>query len=102
MATTRSQRGRRSSRSRSPAAAPKEAASWVMPAAVWFVSCIVFNWSSKTASGVHAGATPAVLTAAQFGSCVVLGSVAQSWMRYGTPFSSPCASCRSTLWVFSV
>ena len=73
-----------------------------MPAAVWFVSCIVFNWSSKTASGVHAGATPAVLTAAQFGSCVVLGSVAQSWMRYGTPFSSPCASCRSTLWVFSV
>ena len=55
----------------------------LVPASVWYVSCCIFNWSCKTASLIAPGATPALLTLAQFAACVCLGYCWLSFQKFG-------------------
>ena len=66
------------------------------PAVTWFISCILFNWSCKTAADLAPRATGAVLTAGQFAVCCLLGWVALS-VEHGF---APVASVRQMRSIF--
>ena len=75
---------------------PETQPSALGPAVTWFISCILFNWSCKTAADLAPRATGAVLTAGQFAVCCLLGWVALS-VEHGF---APVASVRQMRSIF--